>query len=328
MVYSNVLENEEDIEVTDAYTLYLKALQNYADLLDADLITNEQYAEMVRYSTQVELPAYLADELNIDLDESNPIDYEYNENMSLAEFSAGNRFGAALLELGDVFEYDDLEEYILDLADATGVDPEDIVGCIDGDIEPDDDFVIAVAEALDLPEEYGLELLAAGYEARGEDLYELLAEDDEDYDDEDYEEDYYNEEEDATYSMVADLEDRLAEFEIGDALKTRLADIQELVAEGLEERWITPSKARRLLGSFNREEDRVAAFSQMAAKNGVDLDTQLFAVEYSINLDREAGPVVEFGGYVDEVYEPTNEDLEVAAQARRNVLASTGQFGI
>ena len=303
--------------------LFELTMENYDRMLEEGTISEDEYNEL-RANTFVEKQIREADEYGIELeDEESDYDGDYSSNMNLAEFSTGNRFGSALLELGQVAGYEDIEEYVIDLANVTGVDPVDIADCIAGEIEPDDDFTVAVAEAMELPENYAVDLLAAAYEARGEDLYELLDNDVELEEDEEYEDD----EDPAVYSRLGQLESRLVEFEVAEAVRNRLANIEDLVDQGLQERWLTPNKAHQILGDFNREEDRVAAFSQMASANGVDLETQLYALEYALNLDSKSGAVVQFGAYSDENYEPTDEDRDILQQAKLNVLAAQNKFG-
>ena len=64
-----------------------------------------------------------------------------------------------------------------------------------------------------------------------------------------------------------------------------------------------------------REEDRVAAFSQTAESNNVDLSTQLYAVLFALKADEECGdPRINFSSYVNEKVSPVNTEEEELAK--------------
>ena len=320
MVYTPYQQEEqEDMDIVDEqYQLFRETIENLDLNYEEGLISDEEYAE-ARANIVAELNERLAEIYETD-------EIEYSGNMStIAEFASAveTRWAAAVLELGQVAGYEDIEEYITDLAEEMGYDPEYLAATITGEIEPDDDDAVAIAEVMDLPDEYAVDLLASAYEARGEDLYEEL-ENMEEEDEDEYEEDAEEVDEDVeeVAYAVADLQDRVAEFETADAIKSVLADIEKEVTIGLQERWLTPILAKHILGEFEYEEDRIAAFSSLADSNKVDLPTQLFGVHFALNLLKEAGteqPFAQFGAMTNETFEVPVSDAEFQ-QAKRNAL--------
>lgn len=327
MVYSPYLEQEEDMEIDDAdyqYLLYKDTVDNLENAYEAGLIDDEEF-ETYKENAFLELQERLADEFDIDVVSPDEIEYE-GDMSNIAEFASAveTRYGLALLELADIAGYEDVEEYIYDLADEIGYSPEYLAGTITGEVEPDDEDAIAIAEIMDLPEEYAIDLLASAYEARGEDLYEYLESEDEYEDDEDDVNEQVEELAEAVDYKMADLEQRVAEFEVADAIKTAMADVERDVYRGVGERWLTPAMAREILGEFESDDDRVAAFSQLANNNNVDLSTQLFGIQFALKLLENSGATATFGAYVQDEIEVSPNEYK---QAKANVLYRLQQFG-
>ena len=86
------------------------------------------------------------------------------------------------------------------------------------------------------------------------------------------------------------------------------------VRGGIDERWLSKAQYDLLIGSFNRDEDRVAAFSQTAEANNVDLSTQLYAVLFALKAAEKCGdPRVNFSSYVNEAeFSARSEEEELA----------------
>lgn len=253
--------------------------------------------------------------------------YSQGGDSMLAEFNTGNRFGAALLELGDLEGYEDVQDLIEDLAQATNNDPEDIAGLIDGTNEPDDEFALYTAELFGLGEELAGDLLVAAYEARGEDPY---AEEDEyeDDDDDEYEDELEALDGAATYSRysadnrVSQLEGQLAEFQmtqvLKDALTERVSKAQRLVEYGA----MPPQIAYKLFGDFELDSDRLAAFSATAENNGVSLEAELYSLDKTLDIFEAMGDSGLFSYAAEdtvEFHQQSNEDLEAEAEARAYV---------
>lgn len=331
MVYSpyrnEVMEEEDTLDGADyQLELYKDLVANLENAYEAGLIDEDEFVEY-KENAYLELQERLADEFDIDVVSPDELDeLEYAGDMgNLAEFASAvdTRFGAAVLELGQLAGYDDVEEYIVDLADELGYDPDYLVATITGDAEPDDEDAVAIAELMDLPEDYAIDLLASAYEARGEDLYDYLESEDE-YNDEDDSDDVLEEVVEAVDYKMNDLESRLAEFEVAGAIKDAMSEVESDVYRGLDQGWLTPNMAREILGEFERDEDRVAAFSQLANSNGVDMSTQLFGMQFALKLLENSGGTATFGAYVQDEIEVSPDEYK---QAKANVLYRMQQFG-
>ncbi len=84
------------------------------------------------------------------------------------------------------------------------------------------------------------------------------------------------------------------------------------------------------MGSFDRESDRVAAFSQVCASNGVDVDSELYALERVIATFQrcfEGSPIAMFGSQIEDAISPQEEmhDEDVWAQAQANHALRMGR---
>lgn len=251
------------------------------------------------------------------------------EDEDMADFSAGNSLGVALLELGEESGYEDPEEFLVDLSDALGVDPEVAYDLITSDEEFDEDVIEDVVARLE-----------AAYEADayddGEEEFEEEDELEDEYDDE-YEEDEEFEEEpeleEASYSAydprIEELQDEVAEFKAQSLLKSTLADLdreaQELVANG-----DLPSHGYEILFTnelINSEEDRVACFAAMAEQNQNTINEELIKVKGILDFMRELsiGETGLFSELVNEDYE-ANFGQEVDPEEEAEVQATAEYY--
>lgn len=243
-------------ELMNAYNYQLEKInQDEA----AGLISDEQAAEFREL---------LMDEL----EEAQFSEYEPEET---AEFSAGNSLGATLLELGDELGYEDAEEYLYDLSDELGLDPEETFALITTDEEPDEQLAYDVYDALGLLDEETEEV------------------EDEEYDEEDEDEYEVEEEEPASYSAydprVDQLESQIAEFQAANALKDVLHKLDNQAQSLIEAGDLPPVAYDILFGSFDSEDDRIAAFSQVAESNGNNLNEELVKIQGALELFERMG---------------------------------------
>lgn len=261
---------------------------------------------------------------------------------------AGNLYGQALLALIQD-EYETVDDGLFTIASVLQeqgyeVDDEDIVAIIEDtqveDLEQETFDLIASVFDQTADEDVYNGLLATAMDASGLlDLDAELADDD----DEEYEyEDETVEEEVGTYSAsrsaqasfsapvdprVAQLEARLATVETFSVVKDRLANINTKAEFGVSEGWLPPIAKEALVANFNREEDMVASFSMLADKNGVDLDTQLHAMEFALELFKRCGNLVDFNQYVNEDIDPAEiQRTEYVDQAAKRSLQAIGLF--
>jgi len=242
-------------ELLNAYNYQLEKINQDET---AGLISEDQAAEF-------------REQLMNELEEAQFSEYEPEEQV--AEFSAGNSLGATLLEIGEELGYEDPEEYITDLADELGLTAEEAYGMIVTDEEPDEQRSYDVLDALGLMDE---------------DEEELEIEDEYDTEDEDYEE-----EESASYSAydprVDELEDQIAEFQAANALKDVLHKLDVKANELIEQGDLPPVARDILFGAFDSEDDRIAAFSQVAESNGNNLNEELVKIQGALELFERMG---------------------------------------
>lgn len=253
---------------------------------------------------------------------------------------AGNKYGEALLALIQD-EYETVDDGLFTIASALQeqgyeVTDEHIVAIIEDTIVEDlqQEHFDIIASVFDQTQDEDVYngLLATAMDAAGLiDIEEELEEDEYEY----VEEDEYEVEPVGAYSAsqrktasfsapsidprVAELEARLATVETFSVVKDRLANINAKAEFGVQEGWLPPIAKEALVANFNREEDMVASFSMLADKNGVDLDTQLHAMEFALELfKRCGGRLVDFNQYV-------NEDIDPEEQERSNYVDQTAK---
>ncbi len=299
--------------------LYNETVSNFDEMLNSGVISEGDYAELKNDALE-ELNYYLSDLEGFNIEEENEYEEgDYSSSSDLATFSSGvepqTRFGAALIELGYKQGYTEIEDLITDLADATGNDEESIFELVMGTAAPDDNFALHASELFELNENNSLDLIAAGYEARGEDFDEvmnLLEEDD-------YEEN--EEEDDAVYSRVGELEDELANFKaeqiMKDALSTREATGHSLVREGK----MPPVIYEKLFANFNSDSDKIAAFSKVASANGVSLEAELHSIDKVLDIFESMPELGVFTSFMNDVRteEEIDEEMELEQQAERQI---------
>lgn len=284
--------------------LFEETISNFEKMLNEGQINEEEYNSLVT-NAYLELQERLAEEIGVEEEDvEEALAATYSDDYESAEFSVGNRFGAALLELGDVNGYTDLEDYIEDLAQITDNSPEDIFDLITGDAVPDNELVLALNEIFELPENYQADLLLAGIEARGEDINDYLTDDE---DEEDYEDDEDDEDEE-NYSRLYELENEIANFQYENLVKDKLAELTEKAYYLVDSGYMPPVVAEKIVGNFNLSSDRIAAFSAVCNYNNVDPEKELYFMEKTLELF-ETMPQVNFGYYADEEYY-TDEELE------------------
>lgn len=249
---------------------------------------------------------------------------EYSMNNNYANFSTASAYLVpAVMDLIDN-HYEDRNEAFSDIMEATGIEEDDLEGFLTGQLEASPEFIdilngLFEETATDTDSALGLQLMGAL--DRGDTTEDELedSEDEEEYYDNEEDEEVESTDAEAVYSYidprVQELESKMADFELNSELKTRLQEVADFAQQGIQERWLSKAKYDLLLGSFDREEDRVAAFSQTAESNNVDLSTQLYAVLFALKADEECGdPRVNFSSYVNEKVSPVNTEEEELAK--------------
>jgi hypothetical protein len=302
--------------------LFDLTVENIRNAVDADILTPEE-GEEAELDAINEYNAIVAEELGYDVEDIDEDDEyedeedeeeeeyeEYSDGSEMAYFEAGNGFSSGLVELFDAAGYDDLAEGVVDLAEVLGLDEEDAAGLLTGDFVPHPDLVEQIADAFDLDDSTYAQLDYLGEEARSDAGYV-----DEDVEDEDVLEEAV--ENTAAYSRI---ENQLAEFQAEAILKDELAEFERDCNRGFEEGWLPPVVYRDIMGSFESESDRLAAFSALCTNSGVDAATQLFGFRSVLQAFYNCGPLMTFSSVVDEPLDPREAEQEYvsASQAELN----------
>ena len=297
----------------EAFQLYNQITEGLEFAYQKQEIDDEQFSQL-KIKTLAELEESLADLMQLKDTELIGFSNQNNMTNNYANFNMGTHFVPALLELIEA-DYETLEDGILDIQENTGLEDDQIDGMLSGELVPTPEMVdilneLFYATANSNENALGLQVLAAldRGDLKEDDLYDELEDDkgelEEPDEDEDDEETADEGEVDAkaVYSYidprVQELESKMADFELNSELKNRLNEVAEFARQGIEERWLSKAMYDLLLGSFEREDDRVAAFSQTAAENNVDLATQLYAVLFALKANEECGERVTFSSYV------------------------------
>jgi hypothetical protein len=253
-----------------------------------------------------------------------------------------NGFGQALLELIDQ-EYETAEDALEDISEATGLEVDDILDLVEGASVPDADLTEALIEVFETTSEnpeaaQGLLVLAEDAYEEALEANEALADEDEegDYEDEDEDEEDYEDEEDdeddeseASYSSgrnlgvlgdLSEIQDTMAEFQMQAAVNEDLDSLDAFGDEGINEGWLSPSMKSLILGSFKKDTQRLAQFSAVCEQNEVNAATQLYAINYTLNVLRQLGPMDLLNEYSEEEVEEAqfsaSEEAVVEAMAR------------
>ena len=324
-VYDSLIENiEEAYEqgLIDDEQANQAVLQADVDLAVRVLIEEGVNPADAEAAVLAELEEQMAEEYD---DEEYDEAYEAQEayqpeysanNQKSAEFNqeAPNDFAAALMELLD--EYEDPADGLQAIADASGYDPEDVLGLLQGEYVPDESMVDIIASCFETTQEedmfIALHLLAA--EARGEDLES--EEDGEDtagyYEDEEAEEEY-NPEMEAAYSRIGELEGTIANFAAEQDLKTRLDQMIRFADGLLEDGKLSPVQFQGLFGNMPDalDNEKVAMFSSVCEANKVDAATELYAMNKCLEFAARCGNTLPSGQVVGSDF-VSNEDVEAA----------------
>lgn len=320
---------QQEREYTDLYSETIESLEEAYQNEEID----EDELLQLKTQTLAELEEALAELRSLtkeDLQQYNNEEQNYSMNNNYANFSTASAYLVpAVMDLIDN-HYEDRDEAYEDIMNATGINEDELEGFLTGQLEASPEFIDILngmfeETATDVESALGLQLMGAL--DRGDTSEEELEEaeyeqDQEEYEDDDDDEEVDSNDAEAVYSYidprVQELESKMADFELSNELKNRLNEVADFARQGIQERWLSKAKYDLLLGSFDREEDRVAAFSQTAESNNVDLSTQLYAVLFALKADEECGdPRINFSSYVTESTTPI--DMEEAALAQFQV---------
>jgi hypothetical protein len=304
-------ENEELTEREYLQDLYNETMDNFDRMEEAGLYDPEDIDEM-RANTLEEYQDRLAEAEGFDSEEDDDDDEEYDEeeleymqNLAMANFSVGTDFGQILIDLIDEEYAGNEEEGVATVCEICGLEPEDLAALVQGEYAPTPeliDYLSQCFETTQYDEAYeGLQVLGAM--ARGEDIYEG-----DDY--EDAEGEISEEVEEASY-RIGELENQIAEFQATESVKDAIAALELKAAELVDEGCMTPFEAETMFGNFELESNRTAAFSQLCSAKAVDAATELYAMQYHLDLCEKRGSIATFGAIAPTMTEE-EYDTEVA----------------
>lgn len=329
VVLENVSQDEVDL-LDDTYQLFLSTMDNIRAAVEGGLLSEDEgrikQAEAVEeYKARI-AAALDVDELEYD-DEDEDASYSYGDDFNIANFEAGSNFGQAVLELAKE-EYEDPLDALVDIADEYGLTDEQVVGLINGAYAPDAELAQAIGSFFETTaedEDAYIGLMVLAQEAQEEILEGGEGDDDEyyGYDDDDDEDEYDdegdNEDEEASYKL-AELEDKIANFEAASIIDATLSEFESEAERGFREGWLTPKVKRVLMGNFRSAQERLANFSETCDVNQITPEMQLYAIDYALKTLEAAGPIAKFGAYVEEDIDDDSRSVELAAeqQARLN----------
>lgn len=265
-----------------------------------------------------------------------------------AEFSEGNDFGNVLLQLIDE-EFEDADSALEAITESTDLTVDDVLDLIEGSAIATPEAAEALADVFETLDE---DDVYDGFMTVAVDTYnEALDEGDVDeYEEEDYyedsddefdDDDEYEDEESSdreyvfgagsSYSSFLGQDDTEAEFgqsidalqerldaiEFESQVKNVLADLDGYAAEGVDEGWLPPYARQTLMGEFSREDDRLASFSSVCDSNQVDVETQLYAMKFALDMFKSLGPIAQFSSYRNDVEFMSEREVNEQADVTR-----------
>jgi len=323
---------QQEKEYTD---LYSETIESLEEAYKQGEISEDEYISL-QTQTLAELEEALAELRGLtpeNLEQYNNQEQNYSMYNNYANFSTASAY--LVPEVIGLIDrhYEDRDDAFNDIMEVTGIDEDELEGFLTGELEASPEFIdmlngmfeetatdpevalgLQVMGALDRGDTSEEELEEAAYDEQ-----EADEEDDEDDEDEEKVEQSEGVDAEAVYSYidprVQELESKMADFELNNDLKVRLSNVADFARRGVDERWLTKAQYDLLIGSFNRDEDRVAAFSQTAEANNVDLSTQLYAVLFALKAAEKCGdPRINFSSYVSEAqFSQIDEESELAA---------------
>lgn len=230
---------------------------------------------------------------------------DYNRNNQTAQFAAafGEVVGALIED-----EFENADDGIEEIAAASGLAPEAIVGVISGQLAPDLsggvdvlDQMASVFDNLQQDERAYQEFVQLGTQA--------------------YEQVVGGSAQMAPPTAAMSSADHTLRAEFA-ALQERemvgesLRNLERECDRGCSEAWLTPNEARILMGRFEERSDRTAAFSQACEMTNTPPTTQLDRIQYYLYVAEQRGNVALFNNAID-----TTIDLEVETSQEDNQAA-------
>jgi hypothetical protein len=224
-----------------------------------------------------------------------------------------NAFGELLLDLIDGQYGGDYDAGIQALMQTTGLTEEEVVAIIQGDSVVEEESLLGdIVAAFPDADDADLEVLVnVATDVDEMDRQELLAQIDASEMPEE-ETELYEEEAPETvgaeynqYVNTANFMDprvdqlitQQANFQAQEFYKNELTNLDAAANEMISYGIIPPSYKSMLVGNFSDPSVRLTKFAEIAAQNGVDVSTMLFATKFALGLMQNAAEYVEFKDY-------------------------------
>lgn len=239
----------------------------------------------------------------------------------MEELNPTNAFGELLLDAIEA-QYGSLDEGIPAVAASAGLDEDELVAIVQGDVVVEDESLLSdLIEALPDADDDDIELLInAAVEVDAADREELvnaiaetedaLAAEEEMPMEDEMVEDYgyqYSPRTSAVFSKVAELENKVASFEMQNAFSSALREVEQAASRYVEAGLLAPAHKAMLIGNFQDDSERLACFAAISEQNGVAPEVMLFATRYALGMLKDAAEFVEFKDY-----SLSDEDVAVA----------------
>lgn len=235
------------------------------------------------------------------------------------ELNPTNAFGELLLDLIEQQYAGDYDAGIQALVQSTGLSEDEVVSIVQGDTIVEDESLLAdIITAFPNADDQDIEVIvnvATGVDEEDRDALMSEIEANEGMGDMPMNEEVaegevpagasygyaYNPYLQASFAAaaqasneVADLRNQIASFQAEQYLTNELKDLDRVTGQYVASELLPPSYKAMLIGNFSDDTQRMARFSRMAAENGVDLPTMLFATKYALGMLMDASDFVEF----------------------------------
>jgi hypothetical protein len=241
------------------------------------------------------------------------------------ELNPQNAFGELLLDLIEAQYEGVMDDGIMALMEATGLSEEEVTSIINGDIvvdsedllsniigafpDADDDdisMIIDVAVGVDEADKADLQANLDDLDGEGQlEAPEMSGADPAAAGGEGGEGGFNRRMNSAEFTALANaykaqqaqleqITTGVSNFQATESLRNRLKDIDVTTNAYVERGMLPPSYKSMLVGNFKDDNERLAKFASVAAQNGVDVDTMLFATEYAAGMMADAVQFVEF----------------------------------
>jgi len=244
----------------------------------------------------------------------------------MEELNPKNAFGELLLDLIEAQYQGNYDSGIQALMQTTGLSEEEVKAIVNGDtVVEDENLLASIVDAFPDADDDDLEVIVnVATSVNEEDRQDVIntiesreqvPDGDETANKEAASYGYYNPyEANFEYAMnnnrLNQIEQTLANFEEQQAIAAitnKLRTVDFMASQAVNAELLPRSYKTMLIGNYSDDQERLVRFSKIAADNGVDIMTQLYATEFALGLLTDAADFVEFKDY-----SITDEDKTIA----------------